>query len=155
MRRGEPNQVLAEKEIERLTEVTIKTRMGYACFIAPPLGILLLVFVYVALSPIINMDEAFMSLTSIGMLFFIGGSMAYLLMFTIGLPAMMFLDKKKAGTLLNYILFGVLAGMVNNVFFWFLSLEANVVSLQCGVMCAAVAWGIMNIGNRWSEKTYW
>ncbi len=155
MSRDAPNQALVEKEIQRLTEVTVKTRMGYVCFIAPPLGILVLVIFFVLLSPIINIEDSFMSIASIGMLLFIGITMAYILMFMIGLPAMMFLEKKKAGTLVNYLLFGVLAGMVNNIFFWFLSLEANTLSLQCGVLCAAVSWGIMTIGNKESDKRFW
>lgn len=155
MSKDSPNQALVQKEIERLTEVTIKTRMGYACFIAPPLGILVLVIIFILLSPVINIEESFMSISSIGMLLFIGGTMAYILMFMIGLPAMMFLEKKKAGTLVNYLLFGVLAGMVNNIFFWFLSLDENTLSLQCGVMCAAVSWGIMTIGNKESDKRFW
>lgn len=155
MSRDSPNQALVQKEIERLTEVTIKTRMGYVCFVAPPLGIVLLVIIFIGLSPIINIEDSFMDIASIGMLLFIGITMAYILMFMIGLPAMMFLEKKKAGTLVNYLLFGVLAGMINNIFFWFLSLEANTLSLQSGVMCAAVSWGIMTIGNKESDKRFW
>jgi len=155
MSRDSPNQALVQKEIERLTEVTIKTRMGYVCFVAPPLGIILLVVIFIGLSPIINIEDSFMDIASIGMLLFIGITMAYILMFMIGLPAMMFLERKKVGTLVNYILFGVLAGMINNIFFWFLSLEANTLSLQCGVMCAAVSWGIMTIGNKESDKRFW
>lgn len=146
---------LSDKEIGRLTTVSTQTRMGYVCFIAPAAGILLLVILFLLLSPVINFDEELFNPTSIGLLLFIGTGLAYVQMFIVGFPAMIFLEGRKVGTLANYLFFGFVAGLLNEVFFWFLSFEVTSISVQCGLMVAAVSWGIMNIGNRWVDKRYW
>ncbi|MCB1591783.1 MAG: hypothetical protein KDI90_04945 [Alphaproteobacteria bacterium] len=148
-------QELTEKEIERLTAVTTQTRMGYVCLMAPAAGLLLQVVLLLIISPVINIDENLLNPTSIGLLLFIGTGLAYIHMFVIGFPAMLFLEHRKLGTLLNYLFFGFVAGLANELLLWFLSLEVTSVSIQSGIMVAAVSWGIMNIGNRWTDKRYW
>lgn len=155
MNASKRQQEFTQKEIQRLTEVSARTRMGYVCLIAPALGILAQVILMIALSPIINIDERLIDPVSMGMLLFLGTGLAYIHMFMVGFPAMLFLEHRKAGTLIHYLFFGFVAGLLNEAFLWFLSFEVTSISLQCGLMCAAVSWAIMNFGNRWADKRYW
>ncbi|MCL4678593.1 MAG: hypothetical protein KJ017_08385 [Alphaproteobacteria bacterium] len=148
-------QEFTEQEIKRMTAVTMQTRMGYVCLGVPAAGLLLYVVILIVLSPIINIDEALLDPASIGLLLFLGTGLAYIHMFIVGFPAMLFLEQRKAGTLVNYVFFGFVAGLLNELFLWFLSFEVTSISIQCGVMCAALSWAVMNVGNRWSDKRYW
>lgn len=148
-------QEFTDQEIKRMSAVTMQTRMGYVCLGVPAAGLLLYVVLLILLSPIFNIDEALLDPASIGLLLFLGTTLAYIHMFIVGFPAMLFLEKRNVGTLANYLFFGFVAGLLNELFLWFLAFEVTSVSIQCGIMCAALSWAVMNVGNRWADKKYW
>lgn len=149
------NREIDEKEHQRLTEISRLTRMGFACFIAPALSIIIMIVLLELSSIIAYIPTDWLSAKSIGIMLFGGTVMAYFLMFFIGLPAMMFLENVKSGTLVNYILVGIFSGTICNLIFWFMSIDQSSFYIQAAVICAALSWGIMNIGNKWNARRYW
>ena len=151
----DPEDDFEEREKKRLTEISRMNRIGIACFIVPGIGILIQAMLLESLSLITFIDERLLTMTGLGALLFGGTAMAYLLMFCIGFPAMMLMEQNNVGTLLNYILTGVVAGMVCNLCFWFVSIDPSALALQAGVLCGGLCWATMNVGNRWSSKRLW